>query len=94
MRAAPRISIARTMGVSRPSVLWGLQSEEENRHWLTRAKSATKEEVLDSFGRHDKLDQVKVSSEARRRDLISRQLSCEVEPWRRWNRSSGGLARA
>ena len=50
------------------SVLLGLQSEEENRHWLTRAKSTTKWEVLDSFGRYDKLVRMRVSSEARRKD--------------------------
>lgn len=50
------------------AVLLGLQSGGSNRHWLTRAKKNTKWRVLKSFGAHDKLVEMTVSSEARRKD--------------------------
>ena len=50
------------------AVLLGLQSGGSNRHWLTRAKKNTKWRVLKSFGTHDKLVEMTVSSEARRKD--------------------------
>lgn len=49
-------------------VLVGLRAGGENRHWLTRAKSNSKWTVLESLGPKDDLIEVKVSSEARRKD--------------------------
>lgn len=46
-------------------VLLGIQHGGLNRHWLTRAKSNSSWEVLESFGRFDKLVEFNVSSAAR-----------------------------
>lgn len=48
-------------------ILLRLEAEGINRNWLTRAKSTTKWKVLESFGRYDKLVEMNVSSEARRK---------------------------
>lgn len=48
-------------------LLLRLDAEGINRKWLTRAKSTTKWKVLESFGRYDKLVEMNVSSEARRK---------------------------
>ena len=50
------------------AVLLGLEAGGTNRHWLTRAKSTSVWSVLRSYGEHDKLVQLNVSSEARRKD--------------------------
>jgi len=49
-------------------VLLGIQNGGTNRHWVTRAKSTTKWEVLESFGRWDKRVRLKVSKKARSKD--------------------------
>lgn len=50
------------------SVLLGLQNGGENRQWLTRVKTSTKWEELESFGRFDKLVRLTVSKAARSKD--------------------------
>jgi len=50
------------------SVLLGLQSGGENRHWLLRARKNAKWTVLESFGRYDKLVELTVSRDARRKN--------------------------
>lgn len=49
-------------------IFYELQGQGGNRHWLCRAKSRTKWEVIESFGRLDKLVRLKVSPEARAKD--------------------------
>lgn len=49
-------------------LLLGLQRGGDNRHWLLRARANAKWQVLDSFGRFDKLVRVTVSRDARRSD--------------------------
>jgi hypothetical protein len=49
-------------------VLLGIQNGGDNRHWLTRKKANTKWEVVESFGRFDKLVSLKVSKAARSKD--------------------------
>lgn len=49
-------------------ILLGIQEGGSERHWLVRTKTTTKWTVLESFGRFDKLVELKVSSEARRKD--------------------------
>lgn len=49
-------------------ILIDLQRGGTNRHWLTRTKSTTQWEVLESFGRYDKLVELTVSAEAKRKD--------------------------
>ena len=49
-------------------VLLGLTRSGAERHWLTRAKSNFKWEVIETFGRGDELVEMQVSSEARRKD--------------------------
>jgi hypothetical protein len=49
-------------------VLLGLQRSGRARHWLTRAKSTTKWQVLQRLGRGDWLVEMTVSAEARRED--------------------------
>ena len=48
-------------------LLLNLESQGNNRNWLTRAKTTTKWKILASFGRYDKLVELNVSSEARRK---------------------------
>lgn len=50
------------------AVLLGLQNQGTNRHWLIRAKKNTKWTEVESFGRFDKLVEMKVSSSARTQD--------------------------
>jgi Insertion element 4 transposase N-terminal/Transposase DDE domain len=50
------------------NVLVPLQSTGKERHWLTRAKSTTAWTVLDKLGKGDLLVEMKVSSEAKRKD--------------------------
>lgn len=49
-------------------VLLDIERGGTNRHWLIRAKSTTKWEVRESFGRWDKLVQLKVTRAARAKD--------------------------
>ncbi len=49
-------------------VLLGLQNQGRNRHWMVRAKSNSKWKELDTFGHNDKLVEMQVSSEARRKN--------------------------
>ncbi len=50
------------------ATLLGLSRGGHNRHWLLRAKSNTKWEVLKKLGRGDELVQMKVSAAARQKD--------------------------
>lgn len=43
-----------------------IHSQGSNRHWMTRAKSSSKWNILESFGQNDKLVELAISSEARR----------------------------
>lgn len=47
-------------------VLWGLQSQGCNRHWMTRAKSTTKWRVVERLGEGDELVEMTVWPDARR----------------------------
>ncbi len=49
-------------------VLLGIQNGGTNRHWVTRAKSTSKWEVLESYGKWDKRVRLTVSSMARSKD--------------------------
>jgi hypothetical protein len=49
-------------------MLMGIQTDGQNRHWLTRAKSNSKWRVLERLGKKDELVEMAVSSEARRKD--------------------------
>lgn len=50
------------------AVMGGLERGGDHRHWLMRAKKNSKWRVLKSFGRYDKLVELKVSSVARKKD--------------------------
>lgn len=50
------------------NVLVSLQESGTERHWLTRAKSTTKWEVVESYGRFDKLVRFTVTSAARKQN--------------------------
>lgn len=49
-------------------ILLGIERGGSNRHWLIRAKKSAKWRVLESFGRYDKLVELKVSKNARAAD--------------------------
>lgn len=50
------------------SILLGLQNGADHRHWLTRARSNSKWEEVESLGRFDKLVRLSVSKQARSKD--------------------------
>ena len=50
------------------NVLWPLQHEGMQRHWMTRAKTTSKWKVVERLGQHDHLVEITVSGAARAKD--------------------------